>query len=126
MVPKNKNDFAAIEELENADLKEVAKFLPQLIPWLADCNWPIFKRLCVRISHLGDQLIPELNKAFSDNDTILKCNIVGHLFPLLNDDQLKSYRAELTNICMEAKMEDVIEGLVDYAEIQLSRLGQDT
>lgn len=126
MIPLSKNDLKSIENLDSVSDEEILEHLPQLLEWLKDCNWPVFQPICRRISKLKTGFNTEIQNVLNGSDTIWKCNIVGHLFPSMELQKVESFESPLLNLLNKATMQDYEEGLIDYVEIQLSRIAKST
>ncbi len=126
MIPLSKHDLDSVEKLSAASDSEVIAILPDLFKWFEDCNWPVFPAICKRISKLQTGHQTEIKNVLLGQDVILKCNVVGHLFPLMDLAQVLQYRSLLQSLVDNASLEDFTEGLIDYVEIQLSRIAKNT
>ena len=121
MVPKNKFDTEAIEQLQRATDSEVLEHAEELLDWLQDINWPIFEGVVGRLSSFGNELYESIVKILLSTDTILKANIVGHLIPKFSLSAQKKYSQELRKLLINPSNSDFEEGLIDFIEIQLSK-----
>ena len=68
MVPRDKFDLESVTRLREASDDEVIGVIPEILPWLADCNWPVFSVICSRLSILGDKLSADLKSVLSGDD----------------------------------------------------------
>lgn len=126
MIPSSKIDIEAIKKLEVADEKEILQNIPELLEWLQDCNWPVFERVCNRLSSLDEKIEKEVLDVLNGGDVIWKANLVGHLLPKLRIEAQMKYISVLTNLLKNASSEAYEEGLVNYIEMQLSNIAKNT
>ena len=97
--------------IENAD---------QLLEWLQDRNWPVFKGVVNRLSVLGNELVLPINNILKGNDSIWKANIVGYLIPSFSKESQLLYTKSLETLLAEFDENDLREGVIDFVEMQLS------
>lgn len=126
MIPSSKHDLSSVENLSSATDEEVVEILPQLFEWLKDCNWPVFSAICTRIAKLKNGQEEHIRNVLLGNDIIWKCCIVGHLLPQMELSQVRGYKLLLQDLFDNASIEDYKEGLIDYVEVQLSRIRRST
>ena len=43
MLPKDKFDISAVEQLRTEDTQQVIPLLPKMLEWIQDMNWPVAK-----------------------------------------------------------------------------------
>ena len=120
MIPKEKNDEEAIKRLMSASDDQVIENADQLLEWLQDINWPVFKGIVKRLSVLGNELVVPISNIMESDDSIWKANIVGHLIPSFSKESQKLYTTSLKKLLAEYDENDLREGVIDYVEIQLS------
>ncbi|MFD2600657.1 DUF5071 domain-containing protein [Flavobacterium suzhouense] len=77
IVPRDKWDDKAIENLQNCSFDEVRDKVPALLEWLQDMNWPvaggIFDFLLPHVNEIEDEII----KIFRTDDGMWKYWILG-------------------------------------------------
>lgn len=67
-LPKSKSDLEAVAALRKAGPEAAIPLLPQLLPWLADINWPVAAPLAAFLVEVGEPLIPHLRSILSSDD----------------------------------------------------------
>jgi hypothetical protein len=65
IIPKHKFDFDAVENLKKFRVDEITQYIPGILEWLQDGNWPVF-------SALGNYLEPHFNKIQHEIVDVLK------------------------------------------------------
>lgn len=72
IIPKDKFDKDAIENLKKCSFNEIREYVPQLLEWLQDGNWPvsapIFDYFLPHVNAIEDEII----KIFNTNDGMWK------------------------------------------------------
>ncbi|MFB9217780.1 DUF5071 domain-containing protein [Vibrio sinaloensis] len=126
MIPKDKYDLDAIAMLVMASDDYILENSFDLLGWLQDCNWPVFKGVINRLSPLGDLLQEDIDSILDGDDCILKANIVGHLIPSFENNHQKLYEKRLRELLKNPSDEELQEGLIDYIEILLVRIEKNT
>lgn len=41
IIPRTKDDDEAIDNLKSCSFNEIREYIPQLLEWLQDVNWPV-------------------------------------------------------------------------------------
>lgn len=65
IIPRDKGDKEAIENLRACSFDEIKQEVPQLLEWLQDGNWPVAGPVC-------DFLLPYINEIDTDIANVLK------------------------------------------------------
>lgn len=120
MIPTNKYDEEGIQKLKSATDDQVIENADQLLEWLQDSNWPVFKGVISRLSVLGNELVEPINNILEGNDSIWKANIVGHLIPSFSKESQQLYTISLEKLLAELDENDLREGVIDFVAKQLS------
>jgi hypothetical protein len=122
MVPLNKFDLKAIENLEEASDEEVLANADELLVLLQDKNWPIYAGVINRLLPIGGSLVEPISKVLKGNDSIWKSWIVHDLIGGFDSQVQSLYAPVLNEMLLSASQDDYREGLIDYVEIQLSKI----
>lgn len=126
MIPSSKFDQEAVSVLQNASDHEVLENAEALLEWLQDRNWPVFDGVATKLSNYGLELQVYIENILHGTDAIWKANIVGHLMPKFSHEAQMKYNGILNELLSKAQEADYEEGLVDYVELQLSRISKIT
>lgn len=126
MIPSSKCDEEAVLALQNAPDNEVLKNAEVLLEWLQDCNWPVFGGVATKLSNYGLELQAPIENILRGTDSIWKANIMGHLIPKFSQEAQIKYSEILKELLYQAQKNYYEEGLIDYVEIQLSRISKIT
>lgn len=126
MIPKDKNDEESVRLLQLATDEDVVKNAVELLEWLQDINWPMFKGIVNRLSSLGNVLFAPISEILAGEDSIWKANIIGHLIPSFSYEAQLLYTKQLEALLKEYNESDLREGVIDFVEIQLSKIRKNT
>lgn len=72
LLPKDKFDIQAIENLKNFTFEEIQSIVPDLLEWLQDMNWPVSKPVAAILIPFTEQISPEIVKILKGNDEMWK------------------------------------------------------
>jgi deoxyribonuclease V len=75
-LPKNKFDIPAAEAMVAMGFPAVEPWLPELMEWMQDINWPVAKVLQPFLSTIGAPLAPYVRHVLETNDDIWKYWVV--------------------------------------------------
>lgn len=67
-LPRDKHDFEAVRKLSELGNEELRDFVPELMEWLQDGNWPISKSVEDLLLRFGEELIPHIQNVFQTKD----------------------------------------------------------
>ncbi len=109
IVPTNKSDFIACENLEVAQDSEVIALLPELLEWLQDINWPVASVVLERISSLGEPLVEPVINILEGSDEVWKYWIVLCLLPKIGIETRRSFIPALSKIVNAPTSEEIKE-----------------
>lgn len=77
IIPRGKDDQEAIENLKNCSFNEIKEYVPQLLEWLQDGNWPVstpvFNYLLPHVNDIEDEIL----KILGTDDGMWKYWILG-------------------------------------------------
>ncbi|MBY0413587.1 MAG: DUF5071 domain-containing protein [Bdellovibrionales bacterium] len=80
-LPKTKFDTEAIDALEVLTFQEIEPFIPNILEWVQDLNWPISAKATKLVKGFGIKAAPSikatLNKCIKTGDTIWAHNIIS-------------------------------------------------
>ena len=68
MIPKDKHDIAAVENLKSTDAEAVVPLLPKLFEWVQDMNWPVAEPMVELLLHYPNELTPLVDEVLRGND----------------------------------------------------------
>ncbi|MBC8643248.1 DUF5071 domain-containing protein [Flavobacterium lindanitolerans] len=72
LVPKNKEDLNFINNLKLKSISEIRDFIPQLLEWMQDMNWPQAPLIADYFSPYINEIQEELISILKSNDEIWK------------------------------------------------------
>ena len=109
IVPTNKSDFTACENLKVAQDREVIACLNDLLEWLQDINWPVAPKVLERISNLGQPLVKPVTDILEGSDEVWKYWLISCLLPEIDIEIRKSFIPTLTKIAQNPTLEEINE-----------------
>lgn len=68
MIPKDKFDIEAVEQLKQASSEMVVPLLPQLLEWLQDYNWPVAQPMLEVLLKYPTELTPHIEHVLQGDD----------------------------------------------------------
>ncbi len=77
ILPNDKSDLEACANLALADDELIEPHIKELFIWLQDMSWPVAKKISVRLSALGMELVPELRHILNSDNNLWKYSIVS-------------------------------------------------
>ena len=68
MIPKDKFDIEAVEQLKQADEAVVVPLLPQMLEWIQDMNWPVAEPMLEVLLQYPNELTPLVEQVLMGDD----------------------------------------------------------
>lgn len=120
LLPKNKFDNSNMEKIRDIPNNEIEPLLPELLTWLQDANWPIFKDVLELLVNRQKPLIPLIINILKpeQRDDVWKYYIISALLPLFSDKNLEILLPFIKRIAETPTETEKIEE-VDQAAINL-------
>ncbi len=102
VLPKDKFDEERAFNLFNFTKEELEPFIPDLLEWLQDLNWPISYTISKVLSKsYQDELIPYFEDIFKTNDDIWIYNCLRYIYNYLNIEDIKKLKPILEKFAFE-------------------------
>ncbi|MBY9007578.1 MAG: DUF5071 domain-containing protein [Candidatus Lokiarchaeota archaeon] len=70
LIPKHKSDFESVDKIIKLGYPKIKPILPELLNWMQDGNWPIYRTLAPFLSSIGIEIIPEIKNILQSEDYI--------------------------------------------------------
>ena len=70
MIPKDKFDIGAVEQLKQADEAVVVPLLPQMLEWIQDMNWPVAEPMLEVLLQYPNELTPLVEQVLIGDDAM--------------------------------------------------------
>ncbi len=115
LIPKNKHDLQAVQNLQGAEYASIIPILDQLLDWTADGNWPVAKPLASFLATLGDPIAPAMRKLLNGDDTIHKYWCLLMIVPQLRPEILSYLVPDLERLADNASIEEAAEDVSQLA-----------
>jgi hypothetical protein len=122
LLPQDKFDTRRAEAAVNAGYPAVEPFLPELLEWMQDCNWPVAQTLAPFLSSIGLPLAPHVKRILETNDYIWKYWII---LLLMRDSQelAAAFRHELIRLVSAPTECEKQEGIDEVAQKVIQKHG---
>ncbi|AIQ29919.1 tartrate dehydratase subunit alpha [Paenibacillus sp. FSL P4-0081] len=72
LLPRDKHDFERVHDLKKLDKKDLIPFIPELLQWLQDINWPIAKEVANLLLTVPKETVPYIEEVLNGGDDIWK------------------------------------------------------
>lgn len=83
MLPKDKFDVCAVEQLRNVDTQQVIPLLPSMLEWIQDMNWPVAKPMVEVLLSYPNEITPLVENVLCSEDDMLIYWCLVELVPKL-------------------------------------------
>ena len=97
-LPKTKSDIDAVKALSILSFSELEAYLPELLEWIQDVNWPLSSFVTELIRSHGGPVVPSvkiaLSKAKMSEDAIWAQNIIELIIKPLGREQIILFNSE--------------------------------
>ena len=98
IVPANKSDLDACNNLLQASDEEVKEKLNELLEWVQDINWPVAVHICERLKNIGSPLVEPVKNILLSTDEVWKYWVISGLLSKASNETICSLKTELENI----------------------------
>ena len=109
LVPTEKSDDEACDNLANASDEEIIPHIAELLECLQDLNWPIAGPVSDRLSTLGMELVEPILTILKSDDEMWKYWIVSHLLYLVRSDVFRALSFKLNSMKLHPTDNEVDE-----------------
>ena len=106
MLPIDKFDLASIGLLERMPEELVEPYLPQLLSWLQDGNWPIAKPLGAVLGKMGSKVVPSLLDVLHGTDSAWKYWCIELLVKQMPHEARKEIQSQLIALASSPSADD--------------------
>lgn len=117
IVPKDKLDHESVDNLKKYSLEEIKQYIPALLEWLQDANWPVAGPILDYFEpHIND-IDDEIVKILQGDDDVWKYwilnGLIGHSDVVPNDVLMKEMSRIAENPTQSEIEEEVHEAALD-------------
>ena len=109
IVPHDKFDYATCKKLHAASDAQIKPYLPELLEWLQDMNWPVAAKVLSRIQSMDADLTDPVRKILTGTDSIWKYWILVSLLPQTHKSVVIALTPELQNLAANATKDEQAE-----------------
>jgi hypothetical protein len=120
-IPTDKHDIEAIERATAVGFPRLNPWIPTLLEWMQDINWPVAPKVAVLLSGSGQEIVPHLQRIFRSDDSNWKYWLLQFLCPKLQQDVLLELVSDLEKLAISPTAEDRVEE-VDISAAQILAL----
>tara|TARA_R110002050_G_scaffold2016_11_gene12424 strand:+ start:11250 stop:11621 length:372 start_codon:yes stop_codon:yes gene_type:complete len=114
-IPSDKFDIQACKQLEVTPQDEVRPFIPDLLVWLQDFNWPVAPFVKQKLIQFDKELIIPLKFILSGDDVVWKYVVLTELIPEVKSNVINSLQLELKRIGYSPSEEEISEEVDKHA-----------
>lgn len=111
LIPKDKGDFDAAEDLKNYSIRDLTPIIPKLLEWLQDMNWPIAGIVAEYLRNNFLEIEMEIYPILKSNDEIWKWYIINNFQNEINDGQIISEIKRLAQTPTKLEIEEELHFL---------------
>ena len=108
-IPVDKHDLTACSILSESTDEEIEPYLPELVEWLQDSNWPVATHVIDRLKRTGSKLAPVMITVLRGEDQVWKYNLLSGLMLSCKSQVRKLCMDEVTRIINSPSREEKIE-----------------
>ena len=99
----------------------VAPYIPNMLEWIQDMNWPVAQKLAPFLAALGEPVVPEIQRILAGDDMIWKYWCVG-LIGEMADPCSEVFRSELERLATAPTDAERYEELNEVAATALEKM----
>lgn len=118
IVPSDKFDYIACNNLLTASNQEVIENIDSLLEWLQDMNWPVASRVLSRLKLIKEPLTSPVRRILQGDDDIWKYWIITELLSQTSSSVVATLEEDLQRIITKPTENEVLEE-VNIAAIDL-------
>lgn len=119
IVPNDKFDFNACENLSIAEDREVLLKIEELFSWLQDANWPVYHPVLKRLLKLETGYTHIVKTILRSNDGMWKYWVMTDFIAKLPPLVIQSFEKELESLVKNPSTDDKLEEVNIEAEALL-------
>jgi Domain of unknown function (DUF5071) len=97
LLPKDKHDIPTVQHLTTLKPPELAPLIPELLTWLQDWNWPIFRSVQDLVLLHPDLAVESIRAVLTGDDAAWKAHCLQTLLKMPIEQQL-SLKGEVERI----------------------------
>jgi hypothetical protein len=120
VLPRDKFDISAVQQLSQAEPSEIEKLAPQLLEWLQDANWPIAVPMANMLVTYQNNILSEVSVVLRGEDPIWKYWCIELLVKKLNSKCIMALKSDLENLANNPSSIEVLEEVSRVAKEVLS------
>lgn len=122
LLPKHKFDLENANAVVTLGYPAIAPILSDLFMWIQDINWPVAQIVAPFLATIGTPIIPEVRKILRTNDGVWKLWVLGHVVSNSSVEVITSLKDDLLRIVTNPTEDEIIEEVVEKAQVILSRV----
>lgn len=111
MLPSDKFDVEAVAQIEHMRIDVIEPYLPELLTWVQDGNWPVAEPLATALAKLGAPVVPSVLAVLSGTDAIWKYWCIELLVKRLSRDARVQMQDQLLSLAQSPSLEEKQEGV---------------
>lgn len=119
-LPRNKYDFERMNQLKKLNREEILPFLPGLMEWIQDMNWPIASEVSELLLKYPAEIVPLIKEVLATNDHVWKYWCLEILVKRLPEGFRKQFESELMRMVERPSEGEKLEEL-DVTAMEILR-----
>jgi len=121
-LPRDKHDFERVNELRKLDKSKIILFIPQLLEWLQDINWPIAMDVANLLLQYPEETIPHVKDVLTSNDDIWKEWCLRYFVKELPEELIEIFKPDLLRISSNPTKGELLEEVNETAQMILESI----
>jgi|GEM_PF-1202582 len=115
LLPQHKQDNSNIDRLKNLHDEEIRPLIPELLSWLADCNWPVASDVLGVLKSRESLVFPHIAGILTGSDVEWKCWIMQLLIPSFSPEHKEELRGEIEKLMSLTSLDEDTQWVVEIA-----------
>jgi hypothetical protein len=103
LLPKDKNDLAAIDRLVENGYPAVQPIVYDLLKWIRVESWPVAKPVSAFLAAIGPALAPDVGKVLASRDDLWKAAVLRNIVRDWPADQVRALAPQLVMIATDGQ-----------------------
>ena len=116
LLPKDKFDNSNIAQIAQLNDEEIQPIIYDLLEWLQDANFPIFKDILPIVAHHQNLVMPYVIAVLQDNDVMWKYWIIESLIPLLSDNNKLRLKSDLLRLSFLQEKDEDTQAIIEVSK----------
>lgn len=116
LLPKTKHDNSNLSKIKLLSDDDLSKIAGNLLEWLQDANYPIFREVLEIIVFRQNLFLDEISEVLRSDDLMWKYWILTYLFPKFNDKNIQFFQNDLDFMIRQKPQNEEDKELLELAK----------